>query len=141
MAEEKQRCSRCADELPLSAFAKDRTRPRGVTFVCSECRNTRARQLHQRSQNLRPRGPARIARRDGDRKQARSRINHDVRQGIRPNPNTLKCKDCGHLGDDRRHEYDHFNGYAAQHHGDVEPVCTKCHSKRERARKAANGEN
>lgn len=39
-------------------------------------------------------------------------------------------------GGERRHEYDHFKGYAAEHHLDVESVCTICHSKRdsERAR-------
>lgn len=49
----------------------------------------------------------------------------------RPNPNSLPCVDCGHLGDDRRHEYDHHLGYEAEHHYDVQPVCSKCHAKRD----------
>lgn len=84
-------------------------------------------------------GPAPNAPRDGDKVQARQRINVEVRNGTRPHPNTLPCVDCGHvhrLGE-RRHEYDHHLGYAAAHHLDVEPVCTTCHAKRDSAKKMA----
>lgn len=75
-------------------------------------------------------GPAPKAPRDGDRKQARQRINVEVRTGRRPHPNTLPCARCGHVWGpgERRHEYDHYLGYAAEHHLDVEPVCTTCHA-------------
>lgn len=78
-------------------------------------------------------GPAPKPARDGDKKQARQRINVEVRTGRRAHPNTLPCADCGHVWADgeRRHEYDHHLGYAAQHHGDVESVCTSCHAKRD----------
>lgn len=76
-------------------------------------------------------GPKPSIPRDGDKIQARQRINVEVRTGKRPHPNTLPCKDCGHLGNDRRHEYDHYLGYASEHHYDVEPVCTICHSRRD----------
>lgn len=46
----------------------------------------------------------------------------------------LACTDCGHRGDDRRHEYDHYLGYAAEHHEDVESVCSPCHHRREKNR-------
>jgi len=74
------------------------------------------------------RGPAPNPPRDGDKVQARQRINVEVRTGRRPHPNTLPCTDCRHvwIPGERRHEYDHHLGYAAVHHGDVEPVCTKC---------------
>jgi hypothetical protein len=74
-------------------------------------------------------GPAPKPPRDGDKKQARQRINVEVRTGRRPHPDTLPCSDCGHVWtpDGRRHEYDHYLGYAAEHHYDVEAVCTKCH--------------
>jgi hypothetical protein len=55
---------------------------------------------------------------------------------MRPNPNDIPCVDCGHIGSDRRHEYDHHLGYAADHHGDVEAVCSRCHHARERRRAA-----
>lgn len=78
-------------------------------------------------------GPAPKPPRDGDKEQARQRINVEVRMGRRPHPNTLPCADCGHVWESgaRRHEYDHHLGYAAAHHYDVEPVCTVCHAKRD----------
>lgn len=81
-------------------------------------------------------GPAPRPGRDGDRKQARQRINIEVRRGDRPHPNTLACVDCGHIWQDgeRRHEYDHYLGYAAEHQYDVEPVCTTCHARRDNAK-------
>lgn len=77
-------------------------------------------------------GPAPSPPRDGDRLQARQRINVEVRTGRRPHPNTLACVDCGHVWTEgeRRHEYDHHKGYAAKHHYEVEPVCTLCHRRR-----------
>ena len=83
-------------------------------------------------------GPPPHPARDGDKEQARQRINVEVRTGRRPHPNSLPCKDCGHVwsAGERRHEYDHYLGYAAAHHYDVEPVCTKCHADRDSARKA-----
>ena len=81
-------------------------------------------------------GPAPSQPRDGDKKQARQRINVEVREGRRPHPNAMPCHDCGHVWSDgeRRHEYDHFLGYAAEHHYDVQAVCTKCHAARDNAK-------
>ena len=81
-------------------------------------------------------GPAPIPPRDGDKKQARRRINVEVRTGRREHPNELPCVDCGHVWakGERRHEYDHHLGYGADHHYDVEPVCTICHAKRDGTR-------
>lgn len=66
-------------------------------------------------------GPAPQPPRDGDKVQARQRINVEVRTGRRPHPNALPCAGCGHVWreGERRHEYDHHLGYAAAHHGDV----------------------
>lgn len=82
-------------------------------------------------------GPAPKPPRDGDKEQARQRVNMDVRFGRRPHPNALPCVDCGHVWaeGERRHEYDHHRGYAAEHHLDVEAVCTTCHAARDSARK------
>lgn len=76
-------------------------------------------------------GPAPKPAEDGNKKQARQRVNVEVRTGYRANPNTLPCTDCGHFGPNRRHEYDHYLGYDAKHHLDVQPVCTICHAKRD----------
>lgn len=71
--------------------------------------------------------------RNGDKKQARQRVNVEVRNGFIPHPNSLPCSDCGHVWrkGERRHEYDHYKGYASEHHLHVEPVCTSCHVKRD----------
>lgn len=77
-------------------------------------------------------GPCPKPARDGDKLQARQRVNVEVRTGYRPHPNTLPCTDCRHewKPGERRHEYDHAKGYASEHHLDVEPVCTTCHRAR-----------
>lgn len=83
-------------------------------------------------------GPKPMPPRDGDKVQARQRINVEVRTGRRAHPNSLPCKDCGHVHTPggRRHEYDHYLGYEAAHHSAVEPVCTLCHVKRDSKRVA-----
>lgn len=83
-------------------------------------------------------GPAPMPPRDGDKKQARQRINVEVRAGRRPHPNLLPCTDCGHVWveDERRHEYDHHLGYAPEHHLEVQPVCTTCHARRDSTKAA-----
>jgi hypothetical protein len=46
-----------------------------------------------------------------------------------PRPESLPCSDCGHTGEDRRHEYHHHKGYAAAHHLDVVVLCSLCHGR------------
>lgn len=81
-------------------------------------------------------GPDPMPPRDGDKEQARQRINVLVRTGRLVHPNALPCTDCGHVWKrgERRHEYDHHLGYAAEHHYDVQSVCTTCHAKRDNAK-------
>jgi hypothetical protein len=68
-----------------------------------------------------------------EHKKARQTVNVAVRLGRLPRPNDLPCKDCGHIWTvgERRHEYDHYLGYAPEHWLDVQAVCTKCHAKRD----------
>ena len=81
-------------------------------------------------------GPPPMEPRSGDKKQARQRINVLVRTGKIAHPNTIPCVDCGHVYADgeRRHEYDHHLGYAAEHHYSVQSVCTTCHAKRDNSK-------
>ena len=60
--------------------------------------------------------------RDGDKQQARLRVNYYVKAGRLPRPDTLRCAECGA----RASEYDHHLGYGAEHHLDVRPVCHSC---------------
>lgn len=73
-----------------------------------------------------PPGPAR----DGDKQQARHTVRHHVSQGWLPRASTLPCVDCGLPARD----YDHYLGYDAVHHLDVQPVCRRCHQLRNVAR-------
>ena len=74
--------------------------------------------------------------RNGDKKQARRRVNYLVEQGRIPRPNDLPCVDCAdELGlPSTRHEYDHAKGYDDDNQLYVEPVCRRCHENREEAR-------
>jgi hypothetical protein len=131
-------CTGCRNDKPHSAFASDRTRPDGLTYQCSDCRNSNARANYTRKP--RPHAGRRfVPARPGDQRQARRRVNHLVDIGAIPKPNDLPCTDCGHVWEagERRHEYDHHLGYAPEHHEHVEAVCTTCHHRRENERRAA----
>ncbi len=81
-------------------------------------------------------GPTPKPSRDGDKIQARQRVNVEVRTGRRPHPNSLPCSLCGHvhrLGG-ARHEYHHHLGYAPENHLKVVPVCSRCHANTEGTR-------
>lgn len=127
-------CWRCVAWHPRSEFGVERDRPDGLTPYCLASKRVKVR---------RKPGPPpgthrgwKVPGRDGDRKQARHRVNYLVRHGRLQHPNDRPCVDCGHAWThgERRHEYDHHLGYSAEHHLDVEPVCTECHDKRTRSR-------
>lgn len=120
---------------PVAEFGADRTGPDGIASACRTGKNARARRLYV-PHPPQHHGPLPDPPRDGDKRQARRRINVEVRTGRRPHPNTLPCTDCHHIWapGERRHEYDHAKGYGAAFHLYVEPVCTRCQSKRAWAR-------
>ena len=124
-----KRCTFCEEWKPLDKFAADASRWDGKTAGCVECRNGRAKEIYDPVSVLfaLPAGPRRVARRNGDKSQAKARINSDVEHGLRPNANDLFCSKCGHKGPDRRHEYHHIMGCEEMHHYDVLPLCSKCH--------------
>jgi len=129
-----KRCSDCKQVKPRAAFFADRTRADGLSYRCRDCRNGAARSRYIKRGRPERSGPPPAQARDGDKKQARRRVNVLVRTQRLPHANTVACADCGHTGTDRRHEYDHRNGYGAAHHLDVEVVCSRCHRQRERVR-------
>jgi len=110
-------CTGCKAWHPRSDFPRDRHRGDGLRARCLAADRGKPRTV---------RDPAKVA--------ARVAVQHAVRFGRLPHPGSVPCTDCGHTGDDRRHEYDHHHGYDVEHHLDVEPVCTTCHADRERGR-------
>lgn len=125
-------CMRCREWHAISEFGSDRTRSDGLDPSCRKSRNAMQRRVYQpiAVENRKPMGPPRKPPIDGDKVQARHVVNLDVRLRRRPNPNEISCFDCGHLGSDKRHEYDHHLGYDPEHHEAVQVVCTACHHKR-----------
>jgi hypothetical protein len=117
-----KKCTFCKKWKSLDNFANDKSRSDGKASRCNGCAKGLWRKKTMFSNK-------REERRDGDKRQAKARINHDVGLGIRPNPNNLYCSFCGHKGKDKRHEYHHIMGYSAEHHYDVLPLCSGCHHK------------
>lgn len=131
-------CGGCRAWEPRESFASDKSRGDGLMSRCRESRNGAARTAYVPSPGPNP-GRRFVSARDGDQLQARRRVNYLVEAALIPAPNSLPCVDCGHVWTkgERRHEYDHHLGYAAEHHEDVESVCTTCHHTRENLRRAA----
>ena len=131
-------CTGCKAWHLRTEFDVDKSRADGLFAKCRAAR----RRDHRETYIRRPRpkaGRRYVEPRDNDRLQARGRVNHLVNVGVLPDPNDVPCTDCGHIWSvgESRHEYDHHCGYAADHHEDVQAVCSKCHHARERARRAA----
>lgn len=124
-------CSLCRQWHPKSEFRADNSRWDLLYPSCAKSVNSRARK-HYRKRPRPKKGRRFVAARPQDRKQARRRVNYLVEAGVFPPPNDKPCTDCGHIWKlgGRRHEYDHYLGYAPEHHETVEIVCTKCHRQR-----------
>jgi len=129
-------CISCRTWHKRKYFGADVTRFDGLVPSCKESRN-RGQRLKYKPRTRPANGRSFVPARDGDKLQARRRINYFVEAGLIPHPNSLPCADCSHVysGTGRRHEYDHFLGYLAKHHESVEVVCSECHHIRERARR------
>lgn len=128
-------CRLCREWHRREAFGFDRSRGDGLASACRDSKNRDSRRRY--SPRPRPKPGRRFnAARPGDKRQAIGRVNHLVNVGLLPPPNALPCVDCGHVWEpgERRHEYDHYLGYEAEHHEDVEAVCTICHHARARSR-------
>jgi len=125
-----KRCTKCKTWLPVSDFNNDKSRSDGLAAACRNCQNKMGRDGYtpipesKRKLSGPPPKP-----KDGDKLQARQTVNRLVRQRRIPNPNTVPCSECGHLGNDKKHEYHHHKGYAAEHHKSVVVMCRSCHRK------------
>lgn len=124
-----KRCNVCKQWKPEREFNIDRSRGDGLYPGCRDCQNARSRAKYTviPFDKRKPYGPSPGIPRDGDKKQARSRVNKLVQRGRLPRPNDVRCSRCGHIGNDKRHEYHHQNGYGKRFHTDVTVLCTTCH--------------
>ena len=124
-------CVLCRAWHERAAFGLDRTRYDGLASSCIRARGAKARAIYVRRPRPTP-GRSFVPPRDGDKRQAKRRINYFVEAGLLPSPNSLPCSDCGHIWRPRgwRHEYHHDRGYAAEHHEHVIALCSRCHHRR-----------
>jgi len=128
-------CGGCSEFVSNSLFGKDASRYDGLASQCLGCRRARTRELYIPKPKVDRRGRRYVAARDGDKKQARRRVNHLADIGVIPRAGDTPCVDCGDVSCVKRHEFDHYLGYSAAHHESVEVVCSRCHSKREMDRR------
>jgi hypothetical protein len=131
-------CWRCSNWHPSSDFNKDSSRWNGLETSCRASISA-ARKAAYRPHPRQAAGRRIADAREQDGRQARARVRYLVKAGVLPDSNDLPCSDCGHVNDpgERRHEYDHYHGYDAQHHECAEAVCVTCHRSREKARRLA----
>ncbi|MEG4518853.1 hypothetical protein [Microcoleus sp. AT9b-C5] len=135
-------CFGCQSWLKLNRFNQSKNARDGKDNRCKICRRAFDRRRYQPIPIAKPRGFPPVPGRDGDKNQARNRVNYAVSRNKLPRARNIPCVDCGHLGDDgvpprklRLHEYDHYKGYDAVNHLEVECVCVPCHIDRERQRR------
>lgn len=130
-------CFSCQAWVKVRLFNLDASSRDGKDNRCRSCRQLFDRQryhpvpIEQRKSRGFPAKPGR----DGDKNQARNRVNYAVASNKLARARNIPCVDCGHLGPDRIHDYDHHKGYDAVNHLEVECVCVPCHVDRERQRK------
>ena len=143
-----KRCYQCKQFKPVSEFHKNRCRKDGFCHRCKTCqklyrKTEKSKTIQKRygqsekggicQKRYRCTGKGRINRRTNlekynarhpERQQARRVVNHAIRVGKLPRPDTLKCHYCPK----KAKEYHHHKGYEPEHWLDVLPVCRKCHS-------------
>ena len=121
-------CHLCRKWHPVAQFGKDAYRYDGLSAVCKNAKNNLARARHVWKPKIQRIGRNFVLPRNGDKKQARRRVNYLIDIGILPKPNGLPCSSCGHEYDgERRHEYHHVDGYDSESHEKVAVLCAKCH--------------
>lgn len=122
-------CRICRKWKPRADFNADISRYDRLQSFCRDCKHAgdKARYIPAELRGRKPLGPKPTEGRDGDKIQARLRVNQAVKRGRMPNPNDVACHLCSHTGSDRRHEYHHHKGYGSQNQLEVQSLCTTCH--------------
>lgn len=126
-------CTACRQWLKKEQFKADASRSDGLSSTCTPCRSAKHKKKYEPRERVSRMGEFFAVTKDGDKKQARSRVNNHVHNGLLPSPNSAPCTDCGHVWKPggKRHEYDHHLGYSAEHQLSVQPVCSTCHHDRD----------
>lgn len=125
-----KKCTKCGESKSIDEFCAMAKAPDGRHYWCRVCRSSYNRKwardrpayYQQNSRKMRARYP--------QRQRARSVVTQAIKMGRMPPANSLACVDCGTLA----YAYDHNHGYEPPHELDVEPVCSRCHGLRSRAR-------
>lgn len=115
-------CYGCKGWKQKSEFATDLSRGDKLKSLCRPCVKGKGYSSRKRIQSV-------------EKVRAHRAIQMRVRRGTLPHPDTINCSDCGHIGNDRRHEYDHYNGYQGEAKFQVQAVCSMCHASRHKLRK------
>jgi hypothetical protein len=128
--------SACRLWLQCDSFGQDKSSFDGKNSRCKVCQRALYRKKYKPIpiEQRKPRGFNTKPSRDGDKNQARAKVNYAVTCNKLPHARNVPCFDCGHIGSDRLHEYDHYKGYDAINDLEVEYVCVPCHVKRGRDR-------
>lgn len=121
-------CTGCKGWHHYSLFGLDSSRRDGLSQFCFSYRKILYKRMYKPRSRISKKGERFSSPRDGDKKQARARVNHLVYIGLLPNPNSLECSTCHGGKKSKRIEYHHHNGYSKEFHEDVIPVCSTCHA-------------
>lgn len=120
-------CTGCKAWHNYTEFGLDSSRTDGLDASCLKYRKIVYKKTYKPKPRISRKGTWVATTRDGDEKQARSRVNILVRIGLLPNPNDLPCSRCKGNKKAKRNEYHHHNGYGVEYHEDVIVLCSKCH--------------
>ena len=148
-----KRCSKCKKFKPLAEFHKNRTTKDGYQSECKICVLKRSKEYYQTEQGKRNRKQNRQSKKGKvahkryrqsevgkaiqsaaqkrfyiqhpKQCKAVSAVQHAIKIGKLPRPNTLQC----HYGPVQANQYHHWHSYEPEHYLDVVPVCIKCHRK------------
>lgn len=128
-------CWGCSEWHERSRFNTDSSKTDGLQAVCREMAQEKNRKAY--IPKIKKRRGFIVPTRDGDKLQARRRVNYLVEQRLIPHPDDIPCMDClDEVFIQRfRHEYDHAKGYEGENQLYVEAVCSHCHHSREEARR------
>lgn len=126
-----KRCAKCTREQPIAEFCAMASAVDGLHCWCRECRTSYGRAWRA----SRPAGyhvalTDKMRAKYPHKQRARSAVDAEVASGRMTPAREHQCTDCGA----QAFAYDHAHGYDPPHELDVEPVCSRCHGLRSRAR-------